>query len=132
MIPNVSDELLTLAEETQPGLTYALDIENGRVRGKTDGLDALKQAVYLILSTERYENLIYSYNYGVELDNLIGQPREYALPEVERRIAEALKQDDRVSSVDNFIFENGRNAVHVTFTVHSDLGEMEVTTDVRR
>lgn len=130
MIPNVSDELLTLEEVTQPSLTYALDIENGRIRGKTNGLEALKQAVYLILSTERYVNLIYSWNYGVELDGLIGQPQEYALPEIKRRITEALTQDDRISAVDNFTFEKAKNAVHVTFTVHSDLGDLEVMTDV--
>lgn len=130
MIPNVNDELLTLEEVAQPSLTYALDIENGRVRGKTDGLEALKQAVYLILSTERYVNLIYSWNYGVELDGLIGQPKEYAIPEIKRRITEALTQDDRISAVDNFTFEKAKNAVHVTFTVHSDLGELEVMTDV--
>ena len=53
MIPVVDDELLTLEDETQPSLTYALDAENGRIRGKVDGLEAVKQAVYLVLSTER-------------------------------------------------------------------------------
>ena len=61
MIPVVDDELLTLEDETQPSLTYALDAENGRIRGKVDGLEAVKQAVYLALSTERFAHLIYSW-----------------------------------------------------------------------
>ena len=71
MIPVVDDELLTLEDETQPSLTYALDAENGRIRGKVDGLEAVKQAVYLVLSTERFAHLIYSWNYGAELDGFI-------------------------------------------------------------
>lgn len=132
MIPVVDDELLTLEDETQPSLTYALDAENGRIRGKVDGLEAVKQAVYLALSTERFAYLIYSWNYGAELDGFIGQPKEYVLSEIKRRISDALLQDDRITAVDNFKFETKKNTVHVTFTVHSVFGETEVTTDVRR
>lgn len=132
MIPAVDDELLTLEDETQPSLTYALDAENGRIRGKVDGLEAVKQAVYLALSTERFAYLIYSWNYGAELDGFIGQPKEYVLSEIKRRISDALLQDDRITAVDNFKFETKKNAVHVTFTVRSVFGETEVTTDVRR
>lgn len=132
MIPVVDDELLTLEDETQPSLTYALDAENGRIRGKVDGLEAVKQAVYLVLSTERFAHLIYSWNYGAELDGFIGQPKEYVLSEIKRRISDALLQDDRITAVDNFKFEIKKNAVHVIFNVHSVFGETEVTTDVRR
>ena len=132
MIPVVDDELLTLEDETQPSLTYALDAENGRIRGKVDGLEAVKQAVYLVLSTERFAHLIYSWNYGAELDGFIGQPKEYVLSEIKRRISDALLQDDRITAVDNFKFETKKNAVHVIFTVHSVFVDTEVTTDVRR
>lgn len=130
MIPKTEDDLLTLEVETQPGLTYALDIESGRIRGKVDGLEALRQAVYLILQTERYAFLIYSWNYGVELRELIGQPKDYALPEIKRCITEALLQDDRITAVDSFEFSTGKKFVHVRFTVHSSLGDLEVETDV--
>lgn len=108
MIPKVDNDLLTLEVETQPSLTYALDIEHGRIRGMVDELESLRQAIYLILSTERYAYLIYSWNYGVELVELIGQPKEYALPEIKRCITEALLQDDRITAVDGFEFETGK------------------------
>lgn len=130
MIPQVDNDLMTLEVETQPSLTYALDIENGRIRGKVDRLDALRQAVYLILNTERYDYLIYSWNYGSEFKELIGQPKDYALPEIKRCITEALLQDDRITAVDGFEFTAGKKFVHVTFTVHSIFGDMEVETDV--
>lgn len=130
MIPTTDDELLTIEVETQPSQTYALDIENGRIRGVADGTEALKQAIYLVLSTERYEYLIYSWNYGVELKELVGQDKEYALSEIKRCITEALLQDDRITVVDSFDFEYGKKSVHVTFTAHTIYGEMEVDTYV--
>lgn len=130
MIPNVENDLLTLEIETQPSLTYALDVENGRIRGKVDGRESLRQAIYLILSTERYAYLIYSWNYGVELAELIGKPKEYAYPEIKRCITEALLQDDRIEAVDGFDFKTKGKRVQVTFTVHSIFGDLEVMTDV--
>lgn len=49
MIPTTDTDLLTLEIKEQPGMTYALDVENNRIRGTVDGLDAVRQAVYLIL-----------------------------------------------------------------------------------
>ena len=131
MIPEVENDLLTLEVETQPSLTYALDIEHGRIRGIVDKRESVKQAIYLILHTERYAHLIYSWNYGVELAALIGQPKEYALPEIKRRIKEALLQDDRITAVDGFVFgESEKKSVHITFMAHSIFGTFEVEDDV--
>lgn len=130
MIPNAGNDLLTIEVEAQPSLTYALDIEHGRIRGRVDGVGAVRQAIYLILNTERYAHLIHSWNYGVELKELIGQPKEYALPEIKRCITEALLQDDRITAVDGFSFENGKKAVHVTFTAHTIFGDLETEVDL--
>lgn len=54
--------------EKIPSYTYKLD--DTRVRGYVDGSEAVKQAVYKILMTERYKYIIYGFNYGVELDRL--------------------------------------------------------------
>lgn len=130
MIPVVDNDLLTLEVETQPSLTYALDIEHDRIRGHVDTLESVRQAIYLILSIERYDYLIYSWNYGVELIDLIGQPKEFALPELKRRISEALLQDDRITAVDGFKFETGRKSIHVTFTAHTIFGDTDIETEV--
>lgn len=130
MIPTTDTDLLTLEIEQQPGLTYALDIENNRIRGTVDGLDSVRQAVYLMLNTERYRYLIHSWNYGVELQNLIGQDPSYAYPEIKRCIQEALLQDDRITAVDDFEFESRGKKVHVTFTVHSIYGNTETEVEI--
>jgi len=102
---------------------YRMDYDRHTIRGYADGKKAVEQAVYKILFTERYQYIIYSWYYGVELEALFGQPISYVLPEIKRRITEALLQDSRIEAVDNFIFEIGKGKVHTTFTVHSIYGE---------
>ena len=46
MIPEVEADMIDIEVETEPSRTYALDIENGRIRGIADELEAVKQAVY--------------------------------------------------------------------------------------
>lgn len=130
MIPKADNDVLTIEAEIQPSLTYALDIEHGRIRGHVDNAEALRQAIYLILNTERYAYLIYSWNYGVEMRELIGQPKEYAIPEIKRCITEALLQDDRITAVDGFEFSTGKKTVHVEFTVHSIFGDLKTEVDM--
>jgi len=126
MIPNINDDFQEDFEiETGTSYTYKLDLEGKIVTGYIDGIEAMKQAIFKILNTERYEYVIYSWNYGIELADLFGQPIPYVLPELKRRITEALMQDDRILSVDNFSFETNKNKVHVTFTVHTIFGDVE-------
>lgn len=129
MIPTVSD--ISSAEQAiQPGLTYAVDFEKGCVVGMVSGLDALKQTIFLTLSIERYAWKIYSWGYGTELVDLIGKPREYAYPEIKRRISEALLQDDRIAKVTNFEFESKGHAITVAFDVVSRFGNFQLETEV--
>ena len=115
----------------QPSLQHKMNLNDSFIAGKCDGKEGLKQAVYKILSTERYENVIYSRNYGVEFKDLFGQPVKTVLPIIESRIKEALTQDDRITDVDGFIFDTSqKHKVSVTFTVHSELSDFEVLKEV--
>lgn len=108
----------------EPSKTFKLNMERNKVDGICDDVEALKQTIFLILNTERYEHLIYSRNYGVELNDLIGEPISYVIPELERRITEALVQDDRIENVDNFEFENIKGKVYCRFSVHTKYGNL--------
>lgn len=131
-LPTTGDDLdlIGFQYEEQPGYTHKLDIERKRVGGMTDERDALFQAIYLILNVERYAFPIYSRNYGSELSDLIGQPKEYAMSEIKRRITEALEQDDRITGVDDWSFESGRRWVRASFTVSTIYGELAATKEV--
>ena len=125
MLPTIETELLEdFTVTTKPSLTYQLDIDHSRMEpDRIEGLKAVKQAVYKILLTERYQYPIYSWDYGIETVDLYGKPISYVRPELERRVREALLQDDRITSVDNFTIETPeRNTLTATFTVSTIFG----------
>jgi phage baseplate assembly protein W len=112
--------------ETEPSLTYAMHItdEESRFLGRADDTDAIKQAVLKMIQTERYEYEIYSWDYGVELADLVGQPMPYVMSEVKRRITEALTVDDRIESVEDFeVQQSGKRTLQCSFTVVTEQGE---------
>jgi phage baseplate assembly protein W len=126
MIPSVTGFLEQDFEiETQPTNTYKMELGSNLIRGYTDGQEAMKQAIFKILSTERYQYVMYSWNYGIELIDLYGEPVSYVCPELERRITEALTWDERIESVDNFEFDTSKKGeVLVTFTAHTIFGDV--------
>ena len=127
MIPSINTLLSAEIEvETQPSKNYKMHVDYDNISGFCDDLEAMKQVIFKILNTERYENIIYSWNYGVEFADLHGEPVTYVCPELQRRIEEALIQDDRILSVDDFEFDvSERHAVKATFTVHTIYGDIE-------
>lgn len=122
---NTEDTVLEI-----PSKTFFIDFINNKVVGTVDGVEAVKQAVFLILNTERYENMVYDWDYGFETQDLIGMPIGYIYPELKRRIEEALTQDDRIESVEAFDFEKSGAIVTVSFTVISKQGIFETATEV--
>lgn len=126
MIPSKNSILsTTLKVERQPTKTYRINIENNVINGFCDSLEGMKQAVYKILNTERYENIMYSWNYGIELKDLFGEPVNYVISELQRRITEALVQDDRIQGVDEFEYQINRKTVSLTFVVHTIFGDVQ-------
>ena len=129
---DVSYTDLDYEESTYPSKSYKIDEEETAVNGNVDGIDAIKQAIQCMLQCERYYYPIFSENYGIELVDLIGEPMDYVISEVERRITECLTWDSRIDSVDDFQYEVNGNKLHVTFSVSTILGviedeELEVT-----
>ena len=127
MIPNTGDDLRQdFVFTTISSRTLKMDFDWKTISGTIDQIQAVEQAVFLILNTERYFWLIFSWNYGVELHDLIGKDPEYCIPEIERRIREALLQDDRITAVENFEFDVNKKKVLTTFTVISIFGNINV------
>ena len=126
MIPKVNELLgKTLTVEPIPSRTYALNLEEETIAGYCDNVEAMRQLVHKIIHTERYKHIIYSWNFGIELSNLFGEPSSYVYPEIQRRISEALTQDDRILGVDAFVFEAvAKGKVSVSFTVRTKFGTL--------
>lgn len=122
------DASLELRERVFENRTYGLS--DGRIEGFVDGLDALKQAIYKVLSTERFDCPIYSFGYGIAWRELIGEERPYVRAEARRMIREALERDDRIREVDGFRFDFSGDFCHCAFNVSSIYGEIEIETEV--
>lgn len=131
MIPKFNQDLKNdFKIEEQTSNTFAIDINKGYVTGKCDGIEAVKQAIYLMLNIERYEHIIYSWNYAIETYDLIGKDTSYVLPELKRRITEALTQDTRILGVDAFNFDVNKGKVHAIFVVQTIYGEVKASKEV--
>ena len=81
--------------------TYRLDMANKRIVGMIDGLDAAVQAAHKILLTERYSERIYSGDYGVELQRLIGMSMPFVEANMKTTIEEALSPDERFETIED-------------------------------
>lgn len=130
MIPNIPELTTTLKEVTKPSRDYQVTSTKDRIQGYVDGIEAVKQAIYFILNTERYEFPVYSWQYGVELIDLIGKPPQVIVPEIKRRIRDALTADDRILSVDDFEFEFNKKKVHVSCVATTIYGDLLVEREV--
>lgn len=132
MIPVVdSDFTEDLEEVTEPDVTFGINSDMTRVDSVINGLEAVKQAVYIMLNIERYQHLIYSFDFGVELQDLIGEPIDYIEAELERRISDCLEQDDRITETTDFEFEKSdSDKLLVSFNVNTIYGTIEETMEV--
>lgn len=105
--------------------TFKLNTDENRVYGITDGIDAIKQAAYKILNTERYKYGMYSWDYGIELEDLFGMDIDLVIAKLPNRIKEALTQDDRIIDVTDFEFKKDRNELTVNFVIDTNIGKIE-------
>lgn len=124
MIPVIAVNL-DFDYENLPTKTFKIDLKNKIINDFCDEQEAMKQVIYLILHTERFQHIIYSWDYGIELLDLYGREPEYVASEIKRRITEALTQDERITVVDNFEFEVTGSKMSVTFVVSTIFGEVE-------
>jgi phage baseplate assembly protein W len=124
MIPqNGRSDNKSEAQGQEPTRTYKIDPVSKRIIGMVDGLDALKQSVLKILSTERNEHEIYTSDYGFETPNIIGMDLGTISSVLRQRIQEALLRDDRIISVRDFqITAVDNEAITVEFTIESQYG----------
>lgn len=125
----LDDEILDEELIEIPSRTYK--VSNGRIAGYVDELDAMRQSVEKILSTERFAWNIYSDDYGSDVNDLIGEDFDLVNSELERLITEALSADDRIVSVENFtINQTSSNSIVVTFNVVTVFGVIDIEQEV--
>ena len=115
---NLDDLIVEFDDDEQENTqTFGINFANNTIGNKVDDLEALRQSIYLMLSIEADQYIIYPYTYGIETIDLIGKSAHYVMAVISERIKETLLSDDRVKDVTDFEFEVNKNKLLVKFVV---------------
>lgn len=108
---------------------YEFDVNTGQLTGKIlEGKAAIKMWIYKALLTNRYIYPIYSWDYGQDLEELIGQGYEtdFIKSEVERRVQECLIINEHIKGCHNFNINLINDKLQISFTVNTTFGEVAI------
>lgn len=111
--------------QNQPSLSWYINKDTNRIEGTVDGHAAVRQAVEIILHVERFRWQIYRPYSGMEWDGLIGQDPGYVGAELQRRIADAVTVDDRVTGISGYDYTASGGKLRATFTVNTVYGSFQ-------
>lgn len=124
MIPGGSSDIIFDVVE-KPSKTFPIGSP-----GYIDQIEAVKQAVLVILDVNRFDNPVVSWNFGHELNKLLGQPMDLAITEAERYIREALTQDDRINDVVDFEFTQQGSSLLASYRILTIYGDFTQESEV--
>ena len=133
LIPQSDRSLLEvdMKNNIMPSKTFYIDFESKKILGMIDDKKAIEQSIYLMLKTGRYEHLIFSWNYGEEINNLIGKPKDLAKAELPRLLNECLLADDRISAIEDIVITDVEDGLHVSFTAVTLHGDISIESEVK-
>ena len=123
------DEELVIEETVTVPREYEINFETGQLTGKiVVGAEAIKTWIYLALNTARYRYLIYSWDYGSEIDDLIGQSytQEYIEVEAKRMIEECLLINENITNISDFEVTIADDKLTINFKANTVFGEVEM------
>lgn len=112
---------------------YGIDFNTGQLTGAiVKGIEAIKVWIWLCIHIERYRFPIYSWQYGCEFEQYIGQTvtDEFLHADCRNALEEALKVNPWIEGISSFEVDRQDEKLHMKFTVETKLGEAEVETDV--
>lgn len=136
LFPFATNEELTLAstEVTASSIReYGLDFKSGRLTGKiVEGVDALCVWAYLALKARRYRWVIYSWGYGNEVYELIGNSysEEYLNSECRRYMEECLFENEHITGIEDLEVSQIKDVLYIKFRMVTDVGSKEVEMNV--
>jgi hypothetical protein len=136
LFPFATNEELSLAsnEVTASSIReYELDFKSGRLTGRiVEGVDALCVWAYLALKAWRYRWVIYSWGYGNEVYDLIGNSysEEYLRSECRRYIEECLLENEHIIGIEDLEVSQIKEVLYIKFKMITDVGSKEVNINV--
>lgn len=133
MIPSNRNLIVTQIGQNEVTRTYKVDSYNKRIIGTTDGQPAIEQAILKNFDTERFAYVIYSKNYGIELEKYIGKDYDFIRSDLQRAIEECLLVDVRIYSINNLQFtQEGLDYMSITMDIETEQGVLTTTLEVKK
>lgn len=93
-----------------------------------EGNEAIKSWIYRAIKTQRFRHIIYSWDFGSEIESLISQryTKDLIKAEVERYVKEALLINEYIQSVDVVNVEFESDVLSVDVNVTTIYGEVSI------
>ena len=133
MIPSNRNLIVTQIGQNEVTRTYKVDSYNKRIIGTTDGQPAIEQAILKNFDTERFAYVVYSKNYGIELEKYIGKDYDFIRSDLQRAIEECLLVDARIYSINNLQFtQEGLDYMSITMDIETEQGVLTTTLEVKK
>lgn len=124
-----SNTKIEAAEKKKVPKEYEIDFKTGQLTGRiVEGLEAIKVWIWIVLQTPRYRYFIYSWDYGNEFEDMIGQgySEEYITAEAQRMTEDCLLVNEDIRSVSDFSVGMEGNRLTVSFTANTIYGEIKI------
>lgn len=118
-----------LEEKTESPREYGIDFETGQLTGEiVEGLEAIKAWIWLALQIPRYRYTIYTWDYGNEYDEIIGQAysEEYLEAELYRMTEDCLLVNEHIEEISDFNVEIKNDTPLVSFVAETLYGDVEI------
>ena len=112
---------------------YGIYFISGQPSGKiVEGLEAIRVWIWCCLKTERFRHPIYSWDYGVSMEQYIGgaYSKEYIETDCEAEIREALMINPYITGITDFKIQFSKDKLNISFLVETKFGRMEVIESV--
>ena len=100
-----------------------LTFNTGQLTGRiVEGIEAIKVWVWLCLRTQRFRYPIYSWSYGTDMEQYIGQGLtiEYLETDLKDEIEEALRVNGYITGIEDYSCIQTGSKVQIQFTVQND------------
>lgn len=122
-------EILEVSQNFSEAAEYGIDFETGQLTGEiVTGIEAVKCWCYLALRTARYRHVAFSWDYGSEIEGLIGRSNKasYIKAKAEEMVKDCLLENPHVRAIENFECWSDGDTITYTFIVDTDYGEAEL------
>ncbi len=106
---------------------YGIDFNSGQLTGEiVEGLEAIKIWVWLALQVPRYRYYAYTWDYGSEFEDLIGQgySNGYIESESRRMTEDCLLINPDIQSISDFHVSVEKDTLTISFIVNTVYGDI--------